>query len=54
MIYRYNGILLNCKKKSEKMPFAATRTDVEGFPGDSVGKNLPVNAGYLGLIPGLG
>ena len=23
-----------------------------GFPGDSVVKNLPVNAGDLGLIPG--
>ena len=25
----------------------------EGFPGDSVVKNLPVNAGDTGLIPGL-
>ena len=25
-----------------------------GFPGGSVVKNLPVNAGDLGLIPGLG
>ena len=25
-----------------------------GFPGDSVVKNLPVNAGDLGSIPGLG
>ena len=24
-----------------------------GFPGGSVVKNLPVNAGYMGLIPGL-
>ena len=26
----------------------------KGFPGDSVVKNLPVNAGQLGLIPGSG
>ena len=25
-----------------------------GFPGDSVVKNLPANAGDMGLIPGLG
>ena len=25
-----------------------------GFPGGSVVKNLPVNAGDMGLIPGLG
>ena len=28
--------------------------DIEGFPGDSVVKNLPASAGDLGLIPGLG
>jgi len=26
----------------------------QGFPGDSVGKNLPANAGDAGLTPGLG
>ena len=26
----------------------------EGFPGDSVLKNLPVNAGVVSLVPGLG
>ena len=26
----------------------------EGFPGGSVKKNLPANAGDMGLIPGLG
>ena len=26
----------------------------EGFPGGSVVKNLPVNAGNMSLIPGLG
>ena len=25
-----------------------------GFPGGSVIKSLPANAGYMGLIPGLG
>ena len=25
-----------------------------GFPGGSVAKNLPVNAGYVGSIPGTG
>ena len=25
-----------------------------GFPGSSVIKSLPANAGYMGLIPGLG
>ena len=25
-----------------------------GFPGGSVVKHLPANAGYMGLIPGLG
>ena len=27
---------------------------VLGFPGGSVVKNLPANAGYMGSIPGLG
>ena len=27
---------------------------VQGFPGGSVAKNLPANAGDKGLIPGLG
>ena len=27
---------------------------LEGFPGGSVVKNLPANAGDVGLIPGLG
>ena len=27
---------------------------LEGFPGSSVVKNLPANAGDMGLIPGLG
>ena len=26
----------------------------ENFPGDTVGKNLPVNAGDMGLVPGPG
>ena len=29
-------------------------THVKGFPGGSDGKESPCNAGYLGLIPGLG
>ena len=32
----------------------ARGTKKEGFPGDSVVKNLPANAGDTGLIPGLG
>ena len=28
--------------------------DIFGFPGDSAVKNLPANAGDVGLIPGLG
>ena len=28
--------------------------NIFGFPGGSVVKNLPANAGVLGLIPGLG
>ena len=30
------------------------RFGVKGFPGGSVVKNLPANAGDMGLIPGLG
>ena len=27
---------------------------VQDFPGGTIDKNLPVNAGYTGTIPGLG
>ena len=33
---------------------AYSRKEVEDFPGDSVVKNLPANAGDMGSIPGLG
>ena len=35
-----------CNEKMER--------DIFGFPGDSAVKNLPANAGDVGLIPGLG
>ena len=38
------------KKKKKKMKLMSRM----GFPGGSVVKNPPVNAGHLGLIPGSG
>ena len=35
---------------SAKLPF---KSEQEGFPGGSVVKNSPANAGDLGFIPGL-
>ena len=36
------------------VPQSRTATAGEGFPGSSVGKNPPANAGDLGSIPGSG
>ena len=52
-IHTYNRILLS-HKKNEIIPLAATRMDLKsimGFPGGSVVKNPPVNAGNVGVIP---
>ena len=41
--------------KNQIMPFAATEMDLEiitGFPGDSVVKTPPANAGDASSIPG--
>ena len=54
-IHTYNGVVLS--HKNEIIPSAATRMDLEiimGFPGGSVVKNPPANAGNVGLIPGSG
>ena len=51
-IHTYNGVVLS--HKNEIIPSAATRMDLEiimGFPGGSVVKNPPANAGNVGLIP---
>ena len=47
------------KKKKKKQLFKVKKLDscntiIGGFPGGSVVKNLPTNAGDMGLIPGLG
>ena len=42
VVYMFSRILLTHKKR------------MKGFPGGTVVKNLPINAGDMGLIPGLG
>ena len=39
---------------SHLLHFASVSNERLGFPGGSVVKNLPANAGDTGLIPGLG
>ena len=40
--------------KFSNILFKPTKSNMWGFPGGSVIKSLPANAGYMGLIPGLG
>ena len=42
------------KLKREAEEFRVRRRVMEGFPGGSVAKNLPTNAGDTGSIPGPG
>ena len=35
-------------------PLTTIKIPSQGFPGGSVVKNLPDNAGHMGVIPGLG
>ena len=46
--------VLGRKTKEVKFCFYHNTSKVHGFPGGSVVKNLPANAGDMGLIPGLG
>ena len=39
---------------TERLTLHFTSWVLKGFPGDSAVKNLPANAGDMGLIPGLG
>ena len=41
-------------KCKEDITFINVHASIVGFPGSSVAKNLPANAGDMGLIPGLG
>ena len=41
-------------KNSEEVTVMGHLTVLGGFPGDQMVKNLPANAGDMGLIPGLG
>ena len=45
--------VLGRKTKEVKFCFYHITSKVHGFPGGSVVKNLPANAGDTGLIPGL-
>ena len=47
-------ILLLLNGKFSNILFKPTKSNMRGFPGGSVIKSLPANAGYMGLIPGLG
>ena len=46
-------ILLLLNGKFSNILFKPTKSNMRGFPGGSVIKNIPVNAGDVGLIPGL-
>ena len=46
--------VLGRKTKEVKFCFYHITSKVHGFPGGSVVKNLPANAGDMGLIPGSG
>ena len=44
--------LLHCRQILHQLSYQDTIPDKRGFPGDSVVKNLPANAGDPGSIPG--
>ena len=46
--------LLHCRQILYQLSYQDTIPDKRGFPGDSVVKNLPANAGDTGSIPGWG
>ena len=61
VVHMYNGILLS-RKNNEILPFATTwmdqniflKMDSRDFPGGTVVKNPPANAGDTGSSPGPG
>ena len=48
------ALLYHCSIQEDLPLFYKLRNLWQGFPGGSVVKNLPANAGDTGLIPGLG
>jgi len=45
---------MRCSQKNKIKKRNISKSTKEGFPGGSVIKNLPADAGDPGLIPGLG
>ena len=49
-----NGFIWDFQHSFQSKDYAIKRKERQGFPGGSVVKNQPANAGDVGLIPGLG